>query len=65
VQSVLTSNDFTVQSETLRGLHVAIIMDGNGRWAEGRNLPRVAGIEPEWRPYGALWSTPRMWALDA
>ena len=30
--------------------HVAIIMDGNGRWARQRNLPRVAGhksgIEP-------------------
>ncbi len=25
------------------GLHVAIIMDGNGRWATARNLPRVAG----------------------
>jgi undecaprenyl diphosphate synthase len=23
--------------------HVAIIMDGNGRWASARNLPRVAG----------------------
>ena len=23
--------------------HVAIIMDGNGRWAENRNLPRIAG----------------------
>lgn len=23
--------------------HVAIIMDGNGRWAEGRGLPRTAG----------------------
>ena len=23
--------------------HIAIIMDGNGRWATGRNLPRVAG----------------------
>jgi undecaprenyl diphosphate synthase len=23
--------------------HIAIIMDGNGRWARGRNLPRVAG----------------------
>src|SRR3984957_15924861 len=26
-----------------RGLHVAIIMDGNGRWAASRGLPRVAG----------------------
>src|SRR6187551_992994 len=25
------------------GLHVAIIMDGNGRWAQRRGLPRVAG----------------------
>jgi len=24
-------------------LHVAIIMDGNGRWAQRQNLPRVAG----------------------
>ncbi|MBW8859788.1 MAG: undecaprenyl diphosphate synthase family protein, partial [Caulobacter sp.] len=24
-------------------LHVAIIMDGNGRWAKRRNLPRVLG----------------------
>ena len=23
--------------------HVAIIMDGNGRWAQGRGLPRLAG----------------------
>ena len=25
------------------GLHVAIIMDGNGRWAHARGLPRIAG----------------------
>ena len=25
--------------------HIAIIMDGNGRWAESRGLPRVAGHE--------------------
>ncbi|HEX5868963.1 MAG TPA: di-trans,poly-cis-decaprenylcistransferase [Longimicrobium sp.] len=25
------------------GLHVAVIMDGNGRWASMRGLPRVAG----------------------
>ena len=29
--------------ESLSGLHVAIIMDGNGRWACLRGLPRVAG----------------------
>lgn len=26
-------------------LHIAIIMDGNGRWARKRNLPRTAGHE--------------------
>jgi undecaprenyl diphosphate synthase len=31
--------NFTIQSN----LHVAIIMDGNGRWATGRGLPRIAG----------------------
>jgi undecaprenyl diphosphate synthase len=27
----------------MAGLHVAIIMDGNGRWASRRGMPRVAG----------------------
>ena len=29
--------------ETKAPRHVAIIMDGNGRWAKQRGLPRVAG----------------------
>ncbi len=32
-----------MQVEQKRGIHVAIIMDGNGRWAERRGLPRTAG----------------------
>jgi undecaprenyl diphosphate synthase len=28
---------------TKQGLHVALIMDGNGRWAQARGLPRIAG----------------------
>ena len=33
------------QSETLKPTprHVAVIMDGNGRWAKRRGMPRVAG----------------------
>ena len=37
---------FMVQSTLPRpatGIHVGIIMDGNGRWAEARGRPRVAG----------------------
>jgi undecaprenyl diphosphate synthase len=30
-------------SDSNDGLHVAIIMDGNGRWATRRGLPRIAG----------------------
>jgi len=32
-----------MQSKFFEGLPVAIIMDGNGRWATRRGLPRVAG----------------------
>jgi undecaprenyl diphosphate synthase len=38
-----TIDNFTLQSAMQPGLHVAIIMDGNGRWAARRGLPRVAG----------------------
>src|SRR3954470_16389351 len=38
----LTSH--TTSAEQVPGpLHVAIIMDGNGRWAKARGLPRTAG----------------------
>ena len=34
-----------MQSTTHKSIpkHVAIIMDGNGRWAKQRNLPRIEG----------------------
>ena len=32
-----------MQREIPEGLHVAVIMDGNGRWALRRGLPRIAG----------------------
>jgi len=32
-----------MQSELGRGLHLAIIMDGNGRWATRQGFPRLAG----------------------
>ena len=34
---------FLTRSCQDRGLHVAIIMDGNGRWAKERSLPRSFG----------------------
>ena len=33
----------TIHQRAARPLHVACIMDGNGRWAERRGLPRTAG----------------------
>lgn len=32
-----------MQTNPTHKLHVAVIMDGNGRWAEARGLPRSAG----------------------
>jgi undecaprenyl diphosphate synthase len=36
------------------GLHVAIIMDGNGRWASGQGLPRAAGHREGGRTLGRI-----------
>ena len=41
--NIVPFNNFAMQSDNPKGLHVAIIMDGNGRWATRRGLPRVAG----------------------
>jgi undecaprenyl diphosphate synthase len=38
-----SAHDAPMRSPHDHGLHVAIIMDGNGRWAEQRGLPRSAG----------------------
>ncbi len=35
--------EFDTSALTKRPVHVAIIMDGNGRWAHKRGLPRLAG----------------------
>ena len=43
MQSTFVPANFTLQSTLSSGLNVAIIMDGNGRWAARRGLPRVAG----------------------
>ena len=43
MQSIIVPIDFTSQSVTGASLNVAIIMDGNGRWASRRGLPRIAG----------------------
>src|SRR5258706_10673985 len=46
--------------------HIAIIMDGNGRWAKRRSLPRVAGhrarVEPP-RTTGDTCARPGLQAL--
>ena len=40
----LSESELTAKLEPeLLPKHVAVIMDGNGRWAELRGLPRIAG----------------------
>jgi undecaprenyl diphosphate synthase len=42
--SLFLRSNFVIQSTSCQsGLHVAIIMDGNGRWATRQGLPRAAG----------------------
>lgn len=45
MQQIAIHHPLTMQLESLppRSLHVAIISDGNGRWATSRGLPRSAG----------------------
>jgi undecaprenyl diphosphate synthase len=45
--------------------HVAIIMDGNGRWAETRGLPRVAGHREGSESVRAVTRAARRIGLDA
>ncbi len=33
----------TCHTSPVTGIHVAVIMDGNGRWATAQGLPRAAG----------------------
>lgn len=41
----ITSSDYSIEDIDLSSVpnHIAIIMDGNGRWAKKRGLPRIAG----------------------
>ena len=45
--------------------HIAIIMDGNGRWAEARDLPRVAGHRAGADAVRAVTRTARRIGLEA
>src|SRR6266542_5635561 len=38
-----TTHQLSSQAKGILPAHVAIIMDGNGRWAKQRHLPRVEG----------------------
>ncbi len=38
-----SENDFLVKTDNGNPCHIAIIMDGNGRWAKKRFMPRVMG----------------------
>ena len=47
MKSSRSSSDESIQAELKKSgeipKHIAIIMDGNGRWAKKRGLPRAAG----------------------
>src|SRR2546423_6999635 len=39
----MSAPQLSAQARSMLPNHVAIIMDGNGRWAKQRNLPRIEG----------------------
>jgi len=39
----MSSPHLSAQARSMLPTHVAVIMDGNGRWAKQRNLPRIEG----------------------
>src|SRR5215207_11197575 len=39
----LEKREAKASADQLKPRHIAIIMDGNGRWAQRRGLPRIAG----------------------
>ena len=45
--------------------HVAIIMDGNGRWAERRKLPRIAGHKAGEESITDIVRAASEWGLEA
>ena len=63
----MISSPFRVSTRTMQAIpevhdvprHIAIIMDGNGRWAKRRLMPRVAGhrkgVEAELTPQKPLF----------
>jgi undecaprenyl diphosphate synthase len=45
--------------------HVAVIMDGNGRWAKSRNLPRIAGHRQGVRTLKEILRCCKDWGIQA
>ena len=43
LQSNLSKDTVQINGDEKIPSHIAIIMDGNGRWAKKRSLPRIAG----------------------
>ena len=54
-----------MQSDPREGLHVAIIMDGNGRWRRDAVCPASQVIALEFPQCGVWWNAHLIWALLA
>ena len=52
-------------SEPVKPRHIAIIMDGNGRWARQRGRPRAAGHQAGFRTTRDIVETCGKWQIEA
>ena len=53
-----------LHTRTAHPLHVAVIPDGNGRWATARGLPRTAGHVAGMEAIRRGWSNRLCWHWD-
>ena len=47
------------QNDEAMPAHIAIIMDGNGRWAKARGLLRAEGHRRVQKQFGVSWRPPQ------
>lgn len=57
-------SNLSAQAQQVLPEHVAIIMDGNGRWAKQRRLPRTVGHRRGLESCERLSGQPADWVLN-
>jgi len=63
MENTIVDRAHLVAADTAVKVHVALICDGNGRWATARGLSRSEGHRAGQKRHGALSGARRTWAF--